>query len=316
MLQFLKNRKLILSVKYSLGIIIIIFISYNIYINAININYSKLKINYAYILFSMSFIIAGQIIQYSVWQLITYFVKIKLNFLKTIKIRIYSELGKYIPGRVVLYGMLFYFYKQNNVSQKKIAFCSIFESLATLISAILVFFISIPFSNLELTNIYKIASISFFVLGLIVIHPKILQFLLNIVLKIFKKEPVIFELSYFKVLLIVILYSIIWLIFGFSFYFMINSFYSVSLSYYWFLTGAFAFSSFLGFLAFFVPAGLGVREGSIIIILSKVMAEPFSGIASIASRLLIIAGDIIITMIIFLIDFFSDEPVYKTYFRK
>jgi uncharacterized membrane protein YbhN (UPF0104 family) len=53
------------------------------------------------------------------------------------------------------------------------------------------------------------------------------------------------------------------------------------------LTGAFAFSLTIGFLAVFVPGGLGVREGILVLLLSLYFPLPVATLISIFSRLYI-----------------------------
>jgi uncharacterized membrane protein YbhN (UPF0104 family) len=52
-----------------------------------------------------------------------------------------------------------------------------------------------------------------------------------------------------------------WMIFGVAVYFLINSFYQIDLQQTVVLCGIFALSVLAGIASFFVPAGLGVREG-------------------------------------------------------
>jgi len=292
----------LVHVKYFIGLLIFFFIFRYVYLSISENDLSSIKFNFYMLFFSIILIATGILFQHYLWYLITFYFGVRITTFKSIKIRSYSELGKYIPGRVVLYGILFTSYKKFKISQKKIAFCSIIESVSSLTSAIIVALVALFLVNFEVELNVKLFSIIFLIFCLIIIYPGILQYLLNIIFKLFKKEIIEINISYLKILFIVFLNTFTWLIFGLSFYFLINSFTLISFSNYWYLTGTFAISSFLGFIAIFVPAGLGIREGSLILLLGKIIIEPFSGMASILSRLLIIIGDVIIILVFYLTD--------------
>ncbi len=310
LIKFFKKHNVLF--KYLTAILIFAFITLKIddSFKFNKFDFNQIKLNYFFI--SIFLLIFALFSQYVIWYLITVYSSVVLPFLLSLKIRAYSELGKYVPGRALLYGILFVSYKKYNVSSKKIAFCSIIESVSSLISAVIVTLILLLFGDIELEQSIKLFSIAFLIFSLIILHPVILQFILNIFFKLFRKEKIEIKISYLKILSIVFLNTLLWLIFGLAFYFLINSFISISFSNYWYLTGAFAISSFFGFIAFFVPAGLGIREGSLILLLGKIVVEPFSSLASFSSRLLIIFGDLIITLIFYL----TDKIFYKGYTSK
>lgn len=72
----------------------------------------------------------------------------------------------------------------------------------------------------------------------------------------------------------------------------------------------FSLSTFAGFLAFFMPSGLGVREAALIFFLNPEVGEANAIIIAIASRLWLIFGD--------LISFLLSNSVYflQTYYNK
>lgn len=300
----LKKKIFYQYIKIILGLAIIVFIIKQIYENINKVDFDSLYLDYFYFVFSFVILIFVLFIQLVIWFLITYFEKINISFLKTCKIRSCSEIGKYVPGRVALYGILFSAYKNQNVSVKKIASCSIFESLFSLISSLIVFLIATILSFYKIERGLKLISFILLPILFVFIYPRFLEKLLNPILKFFKKDELKIEISYPKVIIILIFNIFNWFIFGLFFFFLINSFYHLSFDKYIYITGTFSISSFLGFLAIFVPAGLGVRESSLIILLGKLIAEPYSSIASILSRLFIIIGDVFLFMIFFLNDKF------------
>lgn len=83
-----------------------------------------------------------------------------------------------------------------------------------------------------------------------------------------------------------------WLIFGVAVYFLVNSFYPINLSQTVILCGIFAISSILGILSFFVPAGLGVREGVQSYLLSLFIPVSAAILISLAMRIWMTLGEL------------------------
>jgi hypothetical protein len=124
-----------------------------------------------------------------------------------------------------------------------------------------------------------------FLLGLIFLHPRVLQKILNWALIHFKREPVSLSISYSDVLWILFVCIISWLIGGVGFYLFVDSVYPAAPQYILFLTGALAISSTLGLIAIFAPSGLGVREGVLVYLLLLMMPPPIAVIISILTRI-------------------------------
>lgn len=64
-----------------------------------------------------------------------------------------------------------------------------------------------------------------------------------------------------------------------------DSIYPVPPRYFLLLTGALAISSTLGVIAVFAPAGLGVREGTLVYLLNNIVPTPIAVILSVVTRL-------------------------------
>jgi hypothetical protein len=236
-----------------------------------------------------------------IWFFITKQNNCNICFFETIKVKIYSDLGKYIPGKVFAYGILFYSYDQKGISKKSIAVCSFQELVAGTLAAIIIALVSIYFADIEILNRYRIIFIGLAFACLIMIHPGILKFISNKLLKLLKKEPVTSTSSYLQILLVFVMHFINWLIFGFAFYFFIGSFYPFSFENYFFITGAFSIAGLIGFIAVFAPAGLGVREGVLVFILSLIFPSAIAAIISLISRLWMTVCELFVLIMVLII---------------
>ncbi|MGZ3524211.1 MAG: hypothetical protein ACXU9L_05415 [Thermodesulfobacteriota bacterium] len=227
-------------------------------------------------------------IQIGAWYLITLRLKIALSPSETLGIWFYSQLGKYLPGKIWLLLSRFYFYESKGKSKKNILVALYLETVS-MIGAAAVIFLAVLIFHRELGFFYSWTRYGWLILlsllGLAFLHPRVLQSVLNWVLMKWKREPISLSISYLQILLVLFVCILSWMVGGIGFYFFTASVYPVSLQYLLFLTGALAASSMLGLMAIFAPSGLGVREGALVYLLSFLMATPIAVIISVLTRI-------------------------------
>ena len=92
---------------------------------------------------------------------------------------------------------------------------------------------------------------------------------------------------------IILVFTANWVIFGIALYLLSNSFYNLTVSQTIILCGVFAVSVISGILSFFVPAGLGVREGVLSYLLSLFIPISVAIVISLALRIWMIVGELL-----------------------
>jgi len=249
-------------------------------------------------------------IQIWAWYLITLKLEIALSPSETLKTWFYSQLGKYLPGKIWLLLGRFYFYESRGKSKKAISIALYLETVTIIMAAGLIFLAALIFHR-EIRLFYSWRHpgwlVLLFLLGFIFLHPRVLQKILNWALIHFKREPVSLSISYSDVLWILFVCIISWVIGGVGFYLFVDSVYPVAPQYILFLTGALAISSTLGLIAIFAPSGLGVREGALVYLLSLMMAAPVAVLISILTRIWMTLIEIGLIGVVYLIDRFPNR---------
>jgi len=227
-------------------------------------------------------------IQLWAWYLITLKCGIVLSLPETLQSWFYSQMGKYLPGKVWLLLSRFYFYESRGKSKKMISIALYFETVTIIVAAGVLFWASLllfhdanGYGLGERARWFALLFIPVFVF----LHPTVLQKLINEVLRRLKREPILLSLSYGDVLWITFVCLLSWLVGGIGFYLFIDSVYSVPAGSVLYLTGALAFSSILGVIALFAPGGLGVREGALVYLLSFTMPGAVAVVLSVLTRL-------------------------------
>lgn len=253
-------------------------------------------------------------IQIWAWYLITFKLGIAITFQETLESWFYSQLGKYLPGKVWILLSRFYFYESRGKSKKAISVALYLETVTVMMAAGLIFLAALaaskearPFCS---GNLFWWLSLPF-ILAFISIHPRILQRILNWTLIKFKREPVFLSFSYPEVLWILLICILSWIAGGIGFYLFVESVFSVSSSHILFLTGALAFSSMLGLVAIFAPSGLGVREGALVYLLSFILPGSVAVIISILTRIWMTLIEISLIGMVYLFSQFHKKLVKR-----
>jgi glycosyltransferase 2 family protein len=244
-------------------------------------------------------------IQIWAWYLITLRLGIAIPFKETVESWFYSQLGKYLPGKVWLFLSRLYFYDSKGMPKKTITVALYFETVTLVMAAGLIFLISL-FSFKEIQSFdFAISSlwlIPCFVLAFFFLHPKVLQIILNRILASLRRGPISISISYVEILGVLGVCLLSWMVGGIGFYFFVDSVFTVSSRHVLILTGALAISSTLGLIALFAPSGLGVREGVLVSLLSLIMPSPVAVILSVLTRLWMTFIEIGLIGVVYLVD--------------
>lgn len=281
-------------IKYLIPLVIFIFIGKYIYQNFTFIMNVHLTIQPHYLAGSFFLVSLYVFLFIPIWQFITEVCKCNISYRTAMKARIYSEMGKYIPGKVGSFVMIFYYYTKFGVSKRRLTTSLFYELVCSVVGGMFVVLVSLYFVHFALIPGIKSLILFLMLIMLVILHPKISLRLLDILLRCLNKEALKIDIRYTDILKMILLYGINWLVFGLGMFMMVRSFYPISLMQFPYVNGTFVLSTFIGIIAIFTPAGLGVREGIILTFISIIMPTPLAAVVSIGSRLLVTCSELFI----------------------
>jgi len=205
-----------------------------------------------------------------------------------------SLLGKYIPGKLAMIGSAIYLLSKYHVKPE---IAGIVPILANGMVAVACFFFSLPlFFAPERFFIKPIFQICFYVLpivGIAVIFSKSWIRLLNWFLHFFNRPSIQAKLT-FKVMFFPFCMVLFQCLFtGITTWWMMRSITFVSITAIPMVISISILAGTLGFLTFFAPAGLGVREAIYLLMLSSFIGSEMAVLTAICLRLLHTANDVI-----------------------
>src|SRR6266550_1474726 len=219
----------------------------------------------------------------------------RLGFLLDLRpcLRVYlaSEFVRYIPGNIwhVLTRILWV--GKYGVS-RPIALASMTVELITKLAAgALIFALSLLFwgnfgavGSLFRGSLAIVLGVFLFLALLIILHPRILNGLLNLALRLLKRDPVILTLRYSDILFVTLAWCLSWFIAGCAFFALVLALWpGTPLTALPICIGIYAIAWDFGFVTFITPSGLGFRELAIGVLFALALpAIPASLVAIIA----------------------------------
>ena len=296
------NKDKILKIcKFLFIILVIYFLSKFLIKNIGDVKKEHFEMNWPIFIGSIFLYFIYMITLASLWHYITYLNGCSVKYTDAVVSYLYSILGKYIPGKVFMLAARLPAYEKQGVQLSKVTVCFFIENGCTILGSAFIFLISLFFFPNKLLGDYSyLIVIGLMIAFFICIHPKIINWGLRIIGKIFKKDNLEIPMTYSQMLKVVLLFILNWLIVGAGFYLLVRSIYPVPINKALYCAGMYGVSVMLGILVIFTVSGLGVRETIIIAGLMLIMPKGYAGIVSVVSRLWATIAELILIVIAFI----------------
>ncbi|WP_327087401.1 flippase-like domain-containing protein [Nonomuraea sp. NBC_01738] len=201
------------------------------------------------------------------------------------RIMFVGQLGKYIPGSVWAYAAMMDLGRDHGSPPRRTFACI---SLALVIN--LGVALTVAAALLAGQPAIRQAWYILLLIPVIVVclHPKVLTWGLNLVLRLARKEPLDSVLPGRTVVVAVAWTVLGWLVYGLHAYLLAGRW-----DLYLVATGAYAFAWATGLLTFVVPAGVGVREGALVLVLGPILGTGAAIAVAVLSRVAFTLADVI-----------------------
>ena len=266
----------------------------------------RLEINWTYLVLGIFMMIANYLCTTLSWHIgINYFDNHKkLKFTQSIALVNISQLGKYIPGKLWSYMVQIYWLSSKGVPKTTVLYLNIVTTLLTVLVSMLtgcLLLMMLPdWQHLKTEILIFIGLL--LVINLILFNKNILRFFVEKFSRITGQKISFYQLSTDRIISMQILY-----IAGALFWALAGCFISVGIGFNLdsfkiiFISSAMLLGDVIGFLILIAPGGLGVREGTMFLILKGAGIIQFALIFPIVVRLLSIVTDLIMGIVSVLI---------------
>jgi hypothetical protein len=225
-----------------------------------------------------------------------------------------GNLGRYIPGKVWSIAGTALMAGRRGVCPVTAGTASVFAQAYSIISSFVFFSVFLILRQFELPGVrFEWAALGLAAFAVFFMMPSNMVRAVNLMLSLFGRETVSLGLTAGKAARIVWWYFLSWLMFGVAFWLFVMAVTGDRTLNPFFLAGAYAVAYVLGFFAFFVPGGLGVREGLLSVLLKTVMPQGVSLLIAFLLRLLVTIIESVCVLIVVLPRVFSNTrgPLLK-----
>ncbi|MBD3249362.1 hypothetical protein GF336_04930 [Candidatus Woesearchaeota archaeon] len=282
----MEKKRAYIIIELIVGFTIIYYLGLRLYKSWSQLQNHEFSLNVPLFIFSLLLLCLGFFIMSYSWRFVLLKMGKKINMKSAFYIWAVSGMGKYLPGMVWPAAGRMYLIKKDRAKNFLSFLVEQGIKVMTAFAIALVFIY--PF--LRFVNIYW--AVLFFAISMIVMHPRIFNMLLSAGFSLLKRKKKKIELRYSDLLKTAGLLLLAWIVIGFGFSVMVISLYDINLYLVPFLIGSFALAWAAGFLFLITPAGLGVREGVIVLILQHFTPVPVAIVISLAARIWWSLGDI------------------------
>jgi hypothetical protein len=210
-----------------------------------------------------------------------------------------SQLGKYVPGSVWPIVLQMEAGRARGASRRTMLTANLLAVAVNTAVGLLVAAVLLPFYNhTVLTRYWWVLLAGILLAGLL--HPKIFPRLLNATLARFGREPLVPVLSA-RTLFRAGLWSVAcWILFGLQLGILADAVSHKGLGLYLLCTGAMALAVSAGVLFLPAPAGAGVRDVVVVLLLSAVMRPGAALGLTLITRLSLVVGDLLLALLAWL----------------
>ena len=264
------------------------------------------KFDYPLLIISFLLQIVALLWLVQIWRWILGHTGSRVSYAGLFRVWFFANLGRYLPGKVWQFLGMVYMLEKRGVPPRNTFSTVVLAQTCSVMSGLLIAF---AFLGVNLYSQFLsgkpglMAVIAIFFLAVIALacYPRLLQKAINLGLGILKREKIILDINTKDVIIYLLCYSVSWLLFGLAFLVFIKAMTQASFAMYPSLTGAFAFSVNIGFLVLFVPGGIGVREGFLVLLLSSLFPAffpvPVATLISLLARLWVTVAELLCFLI-------------------
>jgi len=253
------------------------------------------KVNYFWLVFSLLILLGNFVYLSWVWSEILKIFGRNLKLRKAFKISYLSNLARYLPGRIWQYVSLVAMCEKEGISKSTSTTSFVLSQLINIPAAFLLILVTGVLPALTHQTWIKdtiwILGIAVTLGALIVIsRPQWTEKALRWVLrKLEKTEPAV-VLKKTSLAGIFVSYAFGWFLHGTAFFFFVVAVTSRAENFFP-IVGAYVAAYLIGYLSFFTPGGLGVREAVLALILSIYFPDSVAILISTLSRLWVVLGE-------------------------
>ncbi|HZO91545.1 MAG TPA: lysylphosphatidylglycerol synthase domain-containing protein [Chthonomonadaceae bacterium] len=209
-----------------------------------------------------------------------------------LRIHTRAQLARYIPGNVWHIFNLSYWCRQEGIPVGPVVASLLLENVYSVLGGAFFALVTAPLWLRSGSRYSFVLLCLAFPVGLLLVHPRVFRPLLAIPARLLRKAPPDCALTFGQSLLFVLLYGVSFLGHGLALCVLVAATHTGPVALFT-LAGICAASWTVGFLSFLTPAGLGVREGVMTLMLAQFLPMGTALLLPLLLRFLMVLGELV-----------------------
>lgn len=251
--------------------------------DAARMDFSGSGMTVGVLLLSAALSLAGHILNMSVWVILARAFSLGPGTGVSCRAWIRSRLGRYVPGKVPMLLIRHRAYPDATLSRVTLA--TVTEQTASLAAAAILVMAGIFAEGAVFPGMGPVTVLVTILAMLAMLHPVVIRTVANPILKMMHRKP-LDDLPPYRILLAAsAAYIVPALVHGLSLYVLLNAMAGLSPGSFLTVTAAYFGASIAGLLVLIAPAGLGVREGLVVLFLGGLAPGPVLASATLLMRI-------------------------------
>lgn len=244
------------------------------------------------------FLLPIYLINATSWHLINVALGSTLTYTGNLKVWLYSNLGRFLPGTIWQYAGRIYLASSQGISKPLTTTALIAEAIFNLLAGVIVVFLSLLFTSIEINkNVLQLLTIVAIILVpviLILSNNKIISILIKLIGKLLKyKDIEIRPLPFRSIPVLLFSYLLQFVFGGLTLFFLSKMAIDLPINLYPVFIGIFAISWLLGYISFVSPSGIGIQELSLAGLLSIYMPFSIAIVVAIIFRVTLLIAELL-----------------------
>ncbi|MBO3745089.1 flippase-like domain-containing protein [Streptosporangiaceae bacterium NEAU-GS5] len=237
---------------------------------------------------SLTAVLVGYLLMLTAWWIILSGLGSRLPFGVAARVLYVGQLGKYIPGSVWAFAAMMELARDHGAPPRRTFSATALGLVTSLGCALALAVATLP--QIVGQAWYLVALIPLIAVGL---HPRVMTWGLNLALRIARREPLERVLSGADMLKAIATTLGGWLLYGLSAWILVAALQPGGLALYGVAAGSYALAWATGILTVVVPAGIGVREGAMVLALAPTLGVPRALAVAVVTRVTFTVADVL-----------------------
>lgn len=278
-------RHLKTALKYLLPILIILFLARSILSNWQQIREYPWQFDFPLLALAALFSSTWFFLRTWIWWQLVREMHEHVPYWPAFRVFMISEVARYVPGKIWQYVSRIYLAQRYHIPPALTLTSALVELLMIMVAAGVLTLANASRILPALEEQYRPLFLLALLAALALVHPKSLKLWSRVLAKFLRQEWVPFDVRYSHLVTILAASLLTWVLSGFGFALFVQALTHGTDGHTAQLGTIYAASWLIGLLAIIVPAGVGVREGTMTLLLAVIMPHSTAAVIAIASRL-------------------------------